>query len=259
VVCTMGKETSLLRKAIAEFIGVFLFVFTGCGACASCCLKVVPGGAPIEYALGPIAFSFGLAIMVLVFCTADISGGHLNPAVSFSFLVTGKQSPVEFVVYVIAQVLGAICAGFFLMGVLPEDYHKIDSTHATVLGTQAITNITLPQAVLVEIVTTFTLVFTVWANAVDEKSPAGLLAPVPIGFAVILGILASGNLSGGSMNPARSIGPAVATQTFDGQWVYWVVPMIGAALAGLLYKHAFLSRNEAEQDERTFANEVFSG
>lgn len=196
--------------------------------------------------------------MVLVFCTADISGGHLNPAVSFSFLVTGKQSPVEFVVYVIAQVLGAICAGFFLMGVLPEDYHKIDSTHATVLGTQAITNITLPQAVLVEIVTTFTLVFTVWANAVDEKSPAGLLAPVPIGFAVILGILASGNLSGGSMNPARSIGPAVATQTFDGQWVYWVGPMIGAALAGLLYKHAFLSRNEAEQDERTFANEVFS-
>ena len=147
-----------MRKAIAEFIGVFLFVFTGCGACASCCLKVVPGGAPIEYALGPIAFSFGLAIMVLVFCTADISGGHLNPAVSFSFLVTGKQSPVEFVVYVIAQVLGAICAGFFLMGVLPEDYHKIDSTHATVLGTQAITNITLPQAVLVEIVTTFTLV-----------------------------------------------------------------------------------------------------
>ena len=70
-------------------------------------VKVVPGGAPIEYALGPIAFSFGLAIMVLVFCTADISGGHLNPAVSFSFLVTGKQSPAEFVVYVIAQVLGA--------------------------------------------------------------------------------------------------------------------------------------------------------
>merc|ERR1711977_464957 len=135
----------LIRGGIAEAIGVFLFVFTGCGAAISA------GGG-----LYPIAFSFGLAIMVLVFCTADISGGHLNPAVSFSFLVTGKQSPVEFVVYVIAQVLGAICAGFFLMGVLPEDYHKIDSTHATVLGTQAITNITLPQAVLVEIVTTFT-------------------------------------------------------------------------------------------------------
>jgi len=251
-----GENTAMIRCAFAEFIGVFLFVFTGCAACASCCLKEVPGGAPIDANLGPIAFAFGLAIMVLVFATADISGGHLNPAVSFSFVITGKMEPVKFVVYVFSQCLGAICAGYFLVGILPDDYHHIDKTHATVLGTQAVTNITLPQAVLIEIVTTFTLVFTVWANAVDENQPAGKMAPIPIGFAVILGIIASGNLSGGSMNPARSIGPAVATQTFDGQWVYWVGPMLGAALAGLLYKYAFLSRPQ-EVKETTFADEIF--
>merc|ERR1711896_45329 len=157
----------LIRGGIAEAIGVFLFVFTGCGAAISA------GGG-----LYPIAFAFGLAIMVLVFATADISGGHLNPAVSFSFLVTGMMPPVKFAIYVFSQCLGAICAGYFLVGILPDDYHHIDKTHATVLGTQAITNITLPQAVLIEIVTTFTLVFTVWANAVDENQPAGKMAPI---------------------------------------------------------------------------------
>merc|ERR1739848_409834 len=186
----------LIRGGIAEAIGVFLFVFTGCGAAISA------GGG-----LYPIAFAFGLAIMVLVFATADISGGHLNPAVSIAFLVTQvgpKFTVVKCIVWILCQCAGAIFGAFFLKALTP------DAFHATHLGCNDIGGISAAQAIFIEVITTFTLVITVFSNAVTAASPAnGNIAPIPIGFAVILGILATGNLSG-SMNPARSIGPAVA-------------------------------------------------
>merc|ERR1711937_571350 len=187
--------TTLLRGGAAEAIGVFLFVFTGCGAAIS-----VGGG------LYPIAFAFGLAIMVLVFATADISGGHLNPAVTLALLAAGKvagkneSAVTKSVVYIMCQ-----CAG----------------------------------AIFVEIITTFTLVITIFGNAVYTEGTANHVAPIPIGFAVVLGILATGNLSGGSMNPARSLGPAVAAGYWHSHYVYWVGPIIGGVLAGLLWKFVF--------------------
>merc|ERR1711896_35741 len=208
----------LIRGGIAEAIGVFLFVFSGCGAAISA------GGG-----LYPIAFAFGLAIMVLVFATADISGGHLTPAVSVAFLVTQVDksfTPVKCIVYIICQCTGAILAAYFLKALTP------DSFHATHLGCNDIGAISVAQAIFIEVITTFTLVITVFSNAVT--------AAIPIGFAVILGILATGNVSGGSMNPARSIGPAVAAGYWHVHYVYWIGPIVGACCAGLLWKYVFM-------------------
>jgi len=217
----------LIRGGIAEAIGVFLFVFTGCGAAISA------GGG-----LYPIAFAFGLAIMVLVFATADISGGHLNPAVSIAFLVTQvdpKFTVVKCIVWILCQCAGAIFGALFLKALTP------DAFHATHLGCNDIGGISAAQAIFIEVITTFTLVITVFSNAVTAASPAnGNIAPIPIGFAVVLGILATGNLSGGSMNPARSIGPAVASGYWHVHYVYWIGPIIGAICAGLLWKYVFM-------------------
>jgi len=217
----------LVRGGCAEAIGVFLFVFTGCGAAISA------GGG-----LYPIAFAFGLAIMVLVFATADISGGHLNPAVSIAFLVTQvdpKFTVVKCIVCILCQCAGAIFGALFLKALTP------DAFHATHLGCNDIGGISAAQAIFIEVITTFTLVITVFSNAVTAASPAnGNIAPIPIGFAVVLGILATGNLSGGSMNPARSIGPAVAAGYWHVHYVYWIGPIIGACCAGLLWKYVFM-------------------
>merc|ERR1711937_377137 len=198
----------LIRGGIAEAIGVFLFVFTGCGAAISA------GGG-----LYPIAFAFGLAIMVLVFATADISGGHLNPAVSIAFLVTQvdpKFTVVKCIVWILCQCAGAIFGALFLKALTP------DAFHATHLGCNDIGGISAAQAIFIEVITTFTLVITVFSNAVTAASPA------------------TGNLSGGSMNPARSIGPAVASGYWHVHYVYWIGPIIGAICAGLLWKYVFM-------------------
>merc|ERR1711937_348864 len=197
----------LIRGGIAEAIGVFLFVFTGCGAAISA------GGG-----LYPIAFAFGLAFMVLVFATADISGGHLNPAVSIAFLVTQvdpKFTVVKCIVWILCQCAGAIFGALFLKALTP------DAFHATHLGCNDIGGISAAQAIFIEVITTFTLVITVFSNAVTAASPAnGNIAPIPIGFAVVLGILASGY--------------------WHVHYVYWIGPIIGAICAGLLWKYVFM-------------------
>merc|ERR1712224_356568 len=141
----------LVRGGCAEAIGVFLFVFTGCGAAISA------GGG-----LYPIAFAFGLAIMVLVFATADISGGHLNPAVTIALTITDKivdkeKEPgvtpiVKMVVYILCQCAGAIFGALFLGALTPDGFHK------TFLGCNTVGDISSMQAIFIEIITTFTLV-----------------------------------------------------------------------------------------------------
>merc|ERR1712070_941952 len=234
--------TALLRGGAAEAIGVFLFVFTGCGAAIS-----IGGG------LYPVAFAFGLAIMVLMFATADISGGHLNPAVTLAFLACGKlgkssdpRSPdfVKAIVYIGCQCTGAIFGALFLKALTPSSFHG--PSH---LGCNDIGNISPVQAIFIEIITTFTLVITIFGNAVENTGTANHVAPIPIVFAVVLGILATGHLSGGSMNPARSLGPAVAAGYWHVHYVYWVGPIIGGVLASLLWMNVFHKQTE---DEKTY-------
>jgi MIP family channel proteins len=223
----------IVRAAAAEFIGVFIFVFSGCAAAIS------------NTNIFAIACAFGLAITVMAFSTGDLSGGHLNPAVSWALFITGYISLYRLAVYVMCQFLGAICGALFLSVVTKGREVLIPGHPTTELGANGFGHmITSLEALGVEIITTFSLVFVVFCTAVDP-SPKGRMqyAAIPIGFTVIIGIIATGNISGGSMNPARSLGPAVATGDWAPMWVYFLGPLVGGSLAGLVHRYGFLGRN----------------
>merc|ERR1712139_463637 len=183
-----------------------IFVFSGCCAAIS------------NKELFAVAMAFGLGIMVMASVFGAVSGGHINPAVSVGFFVTGFISLYRLVVYVIAQLLGGNTLG-----------HGV---HAW-------------EAFGIEIITTFALVFVIFCTAVDPYPNLSrqAYAFIPIGFTVVMGILATGNISGGSMNPARSFGPAVAANHYNDVWVYILGPLLGGALGGLTHRFGFLPRN----------------
>ncbi len=210
---------SALRKALAaEFIGTFLLIFMGAGAATAL-------GANHDPA---VAFAHGLAILVAVAAFGDISGGHINPAVSVG-LATAGEFPVERLApYIIAQLAGAIAAGYSLLLLFGG---PVANLGATLVNTQRIDYL---GAFAFEALGTFFLVSTVLHTAV--RGNARWLAPLAIGMTVTMCILAFGVLTGGSVNPARSIGPAVATGIYVGLPVYLAAQIVGAACAGMLYR-----------------------
>ena len=235
----------LWLSALAEFIATLLFVFIGCGA-----VVVVTFAFPLPTdtldagALTAIALAHGLAIAVLVAATARISGGHINPAVTFAAVLTGRIKAGPGVIYVAAQLLGAIIGALLLELIL------VDTVEGG-LGAHALNDAALASTgagVLVEIILTFILVFVVFATAMDPRGP-GNLAPIAIGFAVLIDHFVGVPLTGASMNPARSFGPALVAGEWDDHWVYWVGPLVGAALAGLLYFVLYM-REEPEPEPR---------
>ncbi|MFN0150534.1 MAG: MIP/aquaporin family protein [bacterium] len=211
------------KALIAEFIGTFALIFAGVSAIAA---NQITGGA---LGLTGIALAHGLAIAVMVSATGAVSGGHLNPAVTFGLLLGGKINVGSAVGYWIAQCLGAIVAAAVVKMMIPAA-----ALAAVGMGTPAPgAGITASAALIAEIVTTFFLVFVVYGTAVDARAPkvGGLF----IGLTVALDILAVGPISGAAMNPARHLGPALLGGGLGNLWIYWVGPMAGGALAGLLY------------------------
>jgi aquaporin TIP len=185
---------------------------------------------------------------VLVAATARISGGHINPAVTFAMVVTGRMKAGPGVLYVAAQLTGAVVGALLLKMVL------VSSVEGN-LGAHALNDSALSSdfsGLIVEIVLTFAFVFTVFAVAVDPRGPANL-APIAIGLAILIDHFVGVPLTGASMNPARSFGPALVANSWDDHWVYWIGPLSGGALAGLLYYFLYLSRPDAEADERAEA------
>lgn len=217
------------RHFAAEFIGTFALVFVGGAA-----IITSPVASP-QAALLDIALAHGLILGIMVSATMRISG-HLNPAVTAGFLVTRRIEPMMAVVYWIAQILGAVLAAYALKGLFPESVAM-----AARLGGQSISaDVTLFQAMCLEAIATFFLVFVVFGTAVDPDGPR--VGGFAIGLTVSAGILAIGPLTGGSMNPARSFGPAIVSGFFDGQSVYWIGPLVGGIAAALLYDWLFLPR-----------------
>ncbi len=217
---------NLLKQCVAEGIGTFTLIFIGVGAIYN--LGSVPGGL-----LG-IALAHGLAIAVMVSATGGISGGHLNPAVTFGLLVGGKIDLGKSVAYWIAQLAGATAAGVLCISLL--------GVGAVAGGTPDIPQVggagTLPvvstgQAIAIEAVLTFFLVFVVYGSAVDVRAPK--IGGLAIGLTVALDILFGGPLTGAAMNPARTFGPALASGHWNNHLVYWIGPLLGGALAGLIY------------------------
>lgn len=228
------SEGEAWRGAIAELIATLLFVFVGAGTVVSSGML----GELDSARLVAIALAHGLAIAIMVAATASISGGHINPAVTISAVVTRKMGLVKGIMYVAGQLIGAVVGALLLAAVIPDASEGALGAHALGQG------ITPSAGLLAEVVLTFVLVFVIFATAIDPKGP-GNLAPVAIGLAVLVIHLIGVPLTGASVNPARSFGPAlVATQWAD-HWIYWIGPIAGGVLAGLVYDVVFL-RPQAE-------------
>jgi len=217
------------RHFVAEFVGVFALVFVGSGAIMAA--QHAKSASPLLLA----ATAHGLILSIMVTATMRISG-HLNPAVTLGFLAARRIEPLMAGIYVCAQILGAIAAAYVLKATLPADLFA-----ATRGGGQAISlDVTAPQAFSLELIATFLLTFAVFATAVDPDAPK--VGGFAIGLTYGANMLAIGSFTGGSMNPARSLGPAVASGIFEGQAVYWAGPVVGAIIAAVLYNQLLLRR-----------------
>jgi aquaporin PIP len=242
----LGKW-SLYRAIIAEFVATLLFVYVA--------LATVIGHKRQDEAqpcggvgvLG-IAWSFGGMIFVLVYCTAGVSGGHVNPAVTFGLLLARKVSLVRAVLYVVAQCLGAICGA----GLVRAFHGSANYMRYGGGANELSAGYSKGAGLAAEIVGTFVLVYTVF-SATDPKrkvrdTHVPVLAPLPIGFAVFMVHLATIPVTGTGINPARSLGPAVLynqRKAWEDHWIFWVGPLIGAA-AAMVYHQLVLRAGAAK-------------
>jgi aquaporin TIP len=222
-----------LRVLTAEFLGTFYLCFAGIAAIL-CTTPAVGGGG----GLVAIALAHGLALSLAIHNFGGISGAHVNPAVTAGMLVTGRIKPPLAGLYVVAQLLGATVAAAICRQVFPDD-----AVQAAMLG------IPLPAAwastatvITVEFVLTFLLMTSVFGTAVDDRGKTVKIGGFGIGLTVAFDILAGGPVTGASMNPARSFGPALLMGHWAWHWAYWVAPVLGACAAALLYHHVLLDK-----------------
>jgi MIP family channel proteins len=222
------------QKLTAEFLGTFALVFFGEGAI---CVDWYPHASNVLGLLG-IALAHGLAIAIMVCALGHISGGHFNPAVTIGFWVTKRLNTVDTIAYWAVQLAGASAAAFLLRAVVPDD-----TWYAVALGTPMIAHdFTRLSAMILEGVTTFFLVLTVFATAVDERSSFRPVAGFAIGISIVLGIMVAGPFTGAALTPARAFGPALASSHWQNHGIYWVGPLAGGFLAGFLYDSLFLKK-----------------
>lgn len=212
------EQPSLLRRTGAELFGVYALVTVGCGAI------VVDN---LTGALGHVgvALSFGLVIVVMVAATGHLSGAHLNPAVTIAFAATRHFPWRETPLYLGAQLLGAV-GGALTLRLLFGNVANLGATLPSGTATQSL---------LLEVLLTAALMFVIVAVATDTRA-VGELAALAIGFTVAANALWAGPISGASMNPARSLGPALIAGVWQDQWIYVVGPLVGALLGAVVYQ-----------------------
>ncbi len=226
------------RKAVAEFVGAFTLIFIGAGA-------VLTAGSTSTSDLLLIALAHGLAIGVMVSALAHVSGGHFNPAVTFGALVSGQISPRLAAVYWIAQLLGGVGGAAMLALIFPQTIWQPYHLGTPTLGTGASLgwDVGIGTGILVEAVLTFFLVFVIFGTGIDPKGSFNAVGGFAIGLTISIDIMMGGPLTGAAMNPARWFGPAIVSGFFDNWYVYWVGPLIGGAVAALLYRYVFLENS----------------
>ncbi len=219
-----------MKKYLAEFIGTFVLVLFGCGVAA------VTGCAVPEAGYVATALAFGLCIVAMAYSIGNISGCHVNPAVSLGCLLAGRMSGRDFVGYVIAQVLGAIAGAAVLMVLIGTEKG---------LGCNGLYEGSISLSLLVEVILTF--VFVLVILGVTSKIGNSKLAGLVIGLALVLIHLLGIPFTGTSVNPARSIGPALfmGGDALSCVWVFIVAPLVGGALAALVWK---LLASDAEKE-----------
>ncbi len=211
-----------VKPFVAELVGTFTLVFIGAGAGA---LSSTAGAGLVG-----VALAHGVALMVIVYTWGAISGAHVNPAVTFGVAIAGKIAWAQAFLYWVAQLVGGVLAAFLLR---------------YLIGTTGQLGMTLPaasvssvQAIVIEAVLTFFLVLAVFSSGVAGRN--GSAAGLAIGMVLTMDILMGGPLTGASMNPARSLGPALALGLLSSLWIYFVGPLLGGGLAGWFYGRWFL-------------------
>ena len=224
--------SATIQRAFAEFVGTFTLIFVGAGSI------VATGG----HDLTAIALAHGLAIGVMASAVGHISGGHFNPAVTLGFLVTRRIEPMIAVAYWAAQFAGGTLGALLLRGVVPKQ-----AADAVKLGVPAIgSGIGSGQGLVIEIVLTFFLVWVIFATAADPRGAFRSIAGLAIGFTITLDIFMGGPYTGAAMNPARAFGPQLVQNAWSNCWVWYLGPVIGAALAALAYEWLYLRPLEPE-------------
>jgi len=238
-----------LRAVVAEFVGTAMFQYIG-GMCSAV------GG--VNSALGN-----GLALMVCVYGTANVSGGHLNPAVSIAMAVTRREKWQKMGMYVLAQLAGAAVGAGMIWAILetaPADLGGGDAVArgSATLGTltENTSNAAPGQAVGIEAMGTFVLVWVIFATSVDPrgKKDFGATAPLAIGLTLTCNAISHGDLTGCSINPARSFGPALVFSRWQYHWVYWLGPCTGALAAAALQSLAMIEREDEDPHSKQGIN-----
>nr|APP14132.1 major intrinsic protein AQP1 [Microdera punctipennis] len=224
------SKNTIWKALLAEFLANVLLSFFGCASCVSYSGKA--------HGFVMIAFTFGLVIFVLVQTLGHVSGGHINPAVTVGMMSAGNISLLKGILYIIVQCLGSLVGSAVLKALTPEDLHKSG------LGNTGLTKDISPvQGFGVEFFLGFILILVIFGVCDPNRPEAKPAAALAIGMAVAVGHLAAVDMTGASMNPARSFGSALIASDWTNHWVYWVGPILGAVAAALIYKHAFSAPN----------------
>jgi MIP family channel proteins len=223
---------SLLRRSLAEALGTFALVFIGVGSVAA---KYYPDA---NYGLYGVATAHAIVLAVMITATMAISGGHLNPAVTIGLLVARRTTGQTAAAYIVAQLIGGVLGAAAIKAIFP-----IGVTRPIALGTPAIaSNIQISQAIALEAILTFFLVSAVFGTCVNPDAPK--VGGFAVGLVLWFDILVGGPLTGAAMNPARAFGPALVAGQWVAHSVYWVGPILGGIVAGLLWENVLLKNGD---------------
>lgn len=251
------KSRKFWLAVLAEFLGTGLLVLVACGSCANF-FKDRENPPPAD--LVQIALAFGFSVATIVWSIAHVSGGHINPAVTIGFLVTRKISLLRAALYIIAQSLGAIVGAALLLMLSPGD------VNTAVGNTAPNANMSLMQTLLVELIISFVLVWTVFSTCDSQRTDLAGSGPLAIGISIAMCHLWAIPYTGSGMNPARSFGSAVMSgylkESAGTHAMYWLGPLSGGAIAGLLYDQLFavnasLSKTKAFFSRRDYDDQQF--
>jgi len=216
-----GDKVGLLKALVAEMIGTLFLVVVGCGSCY----------ANPEPDVVRIALAFGLAVATMAQSIGHISGCHINPAVTAGLFVGRKIGLIKAILYVVIQCVGALLGAGLLYGTA--------GTYAGMQGITEINGVNMGQAFGIEFLITMVLVLVVFGAAADEDNEVKGSAPLAIGLSITACHLFAVPITGASMNPARSFGPAAVGSKWNDHWVYWLGPILGGVCAGIIYQLVF--------------------
>lgn len=238
----------IAKRLGAEFLGTFWLVFGGCGSAIFAAMFLTPDKVPIGIGFAGVALAFGLTVLTGVYALGPISGGHFNPAVTFGLWIGGRFAGKDVIGYMIVQCVGAIAAAGVLYLILSgkAGFAGAGTFAANGYGDHSPGGYGLVSALVAEIVLTFFFLMVILGST-DRRAPAGF-AGIAIGLCLTLIHLVGIPITNTSVNPARSLGPALFAQggwAMGQLWLFWVAPLIGAAIAGIVYSQLLAEKEAA--------------